>query len=47
MMVDAIIGMIVLAFMALIIGWFLGFFTAAGMNEQDKEDKNNGSTEDS
>lgn len=47
MMVDAIIGMIVLAFVALIIGWFLGFFTAAGMNEQDKEDKNNGSTEDS
>lgn len=46
-MVDAIIGMIVLAFVALIIGWFLGFFTAAGMNEQDKEDKNNGSTEDS
>ena len=39
-MVDVIIGMIVLAFVALIIGWFLGFFTAAGMNEQDKEDKN-------
>ena len=47
MMVDAIIGMIVLAFVALIIGWFLGFFTAAGMNEQDKEDRENGSTEDS
>ena len=47
MMVDVIIGMIVLAFVALIIGWFLGFFTAAGMNEQDKEDRENGSTEDS
>lgn len=46
-MVDVIIGMIVLAFVALIIGWFLGFFTAAGMNEQDKEDRENGSTEDS
>ena len=47
MMVDVIIGMIVLAFVALIIGWFLGFFTAAGMNEQDKEDRENGSTKDS
>ena len=47
MMVDVIIGMIVLAFVALIIGWFLGFFTAAGMNEQDKEEENNGSTKDS
>ena len=47
MMVDVIIGMIVLAFVALILGYFMGFCTAAGMNEQEQEEENNGSTKDS
>lgn len=42
MAIDRIVGMIVLAFVALIMGYFMGFITAAGMNEQDKEEENNG-----
>ncbi len=47
MAIDRIVGMIVLAFVALILGYFMGFCTAAGMNEQEQEEENNGSTKDS
>ena len=47
MMLDTLVGMVVLAFVGLILGYFMGFITAAGMNEQTKEEENNGSTEDS
>lgn len=47
MAIDRIVGMIVLAFVALILGYFMGFVTAAGMNEQEKEEENNGGTKDS
>ena len=47
MAIDRMVGMIVLAFVALILGYFMGFCTAAGMNEQEKEEENNGSTKDS
>ena len=47
MAIDRIVGMIVLAFVALILGYFMGFITAAGMNEQEQEEENNGSTKDS
>lgn len=45
MMLSNLVGMVVLTLVGTILGFMLGFITAAGMNEQTKEDERNGGNE--